>query len=277
MRRLIALVLMLALALPVCNAGASGIQDDLIEEDIMLDDAETPIQEAQTEPSSVDASPASSVPLTAREDFIERIISMGKELYEKADGRAQRAHYKGDIYVCKNFTTHLFRENRADFRMAEYPDVKLVIPDNLPKNECKPYAYGLCWKEIPASKGNPFYEAAAFRYDASLSREENLEIAKAFLRQTQRGDFFQLTGDYGAGVGAHSAIMLGYDEAADEIHWMDSNFRKKRINGINYGYVQFDEARDTEWWAVKFCQKKCGATLYRLRDDIIYATGSDTP
>ena len=269
-RRLISILLLLCLALPVCTASASDAPDALIEEDIMLDEPDETIPDTWDVETVSAPAETSPVPQSAREDFINRIISMGEELYLKANGKAQRAHYKGDIYVCKNFTTHLFRENRADFCMAEYPDVKLVIPDNLPKEACRPYAYGICWKDIPASKGNPFYEAASFRYDSALSREENLEKAKAFLRLTQRGDFFQLTGDYGAGVGAHSAIMLGYDEAADEIHWMDSNFRKKKIKGINYGYVQFDEARDTEWWAVKFCQKKCGATLYRLREDIIY-------
>ena len=214
--------------------------------------------------------------MTAREDFLNRIIEMGRELYERAKGKAQRAHYKGDIYVCKNFTTHLFRENRDDFRMAEFPTVKLVIPNNLPKDKCKPYAYGLAWEDIPAEKGNPFVEAARFRYDSSLSKAENMEIAKEFLRQTQRGDLFQMTGFYGSGSGAHSAIMLGFNPQTDEISWMDSNMHHKRINGINYGYVQYDEVRTTEWWAEKFCQKKCGATLYRLRDDIIYAQTGDT-
>lgn len=65
------------------------------------------------------------------------MVELGKELYDKADGHSQRAHYKGDIYVCKNFTVYLFRQNRDDFRMAEYPDVKLVIPNNLPAAQCQ--------------------------------------------------------------------------------------------------------------------------------------------
>lgn len=32
---------------------------------------------------------------TAREDFIDRIVSLGEELYIQADGKSQRAHYKG--------------------------------------------------------------------------------------------------------------------------------------------------------------------------------------
>lgn len=205
-----------------------------------------------------------------RDDLIDRIIALGQELYRKADGKLQRAHYSGDIYVCKNFTTYLFRQNRDDFRMAEYPDVELRVPNNLPKAECKPYSYGFLWEDVAASEGNPFYEAAAFRYDADLSYDENLQLACEFMRQAQRGDYFQMSADYEYGVGAHSAIMLGYDPETDEIHWMDSNMRGGKRGDIRYGMVQFDEVKSVEWWASTFCHKTRGATLYRLRDDIIY-------
>ncbi len=211
----------------------------------------------------------------AREDFINRIIAMGEELYIKADGKSQRAHYKGDIYVCKNFTTHLFRENRDDFCMAEYPDVQLKIPNNLPSAQCKPYYYGLVWEDISAEDGNPFEEVARFRYDTKLSKAENLELACAFMREVQRGDFFQMSADYEYGNGAHSAIMLGYDAEKDEIHWMDSNMRGGKRNGIRYGLVQFDEVASVEWWAGTFCLKGRGATLYRLREDIVYREGRE--
>lgn len=145
---------------------------------------------------------------TAREDFIDRIVSLGEELYIQADGKSQRAHYKGDIYVCKNFTVYLFRENRDDFCIAEYPDVQRRIPNNLPSGDCKPYYYGIAWEKV--------------------------------------------------------------DAETDETHWMDSNMRGGKKNGIRYGLVQFDEVKSVEWWASTFCLKGRGATLYRLRDDIAY-------
>lgn len=206
----------------------------------------------------------------AREDFINRIIEQGHDLFIKANGKSQRAHYSGDIYVCKNFTTYLFRENRDDFCMAEYPEVQLRIPNNLPRADCRPYAYGLAWEEIPASEGNPFYEAASFRYNKELSEAENFALACEFMRQAQRGDFFQMSAQYEYGTGAHSAIMLGYNAETDEIHWMDSNMRGGKKNGIRYGLVQYDEVKSVEWWAKAFCLKTRGATLYRLRDDIAY-------
>ena len=144
----------------------------------------------------------------AREDFIDRIISSAKSLYDAAGGKAKRAQYSGDIYVCKNFTVHLFRENCGDFRMAAYPDVKLVIPNNQKKADCAPYVYGVEWQDVAASDGNPFYAAATFRYDNTLSKAENREKARAFLMQVQRGDNFQMASKNNYGVGAHSMIFI---------------------------------------------------------------------
>lgn len=263
MKRMLALLTaLLLLCLP---ALAEEAEDTVIEEDVMLTDSgeEIPDPEAETDQSAENP---------AREDFIDRIIALGKEKFDDAGGKAQRAHYSGDIYVCKNFTVYLFRQNRDDFRIAEFPDQELVIPNNLPRAECKPYSYGVAWEEIPASEGNPFYEAASFRYDTDLSAEENMALALDFMRQVKKGDYFQMSAKYRYGVGAHSAIMIAdYDSATDSVHWMDSNMRGKKVDGIRYGYVQFDEVQPVSWWAEAFCKKTYGATLYRLRDDIIYA------
>ena len=232
------------------------------------DDFDMSATEAEEAPSADEQNEPEA--LTAREDFINRIVDLGYELYVKANGKSQRAHYKGDIYLCKNFTTHIFNELRDDFCMAEYPDVKLRVPNNLPEKACKPYYYGLAWEAVSAEDGNPFYEAATFRYNNDLSKEENLALAMDFMRQAQRGDYFQMSANYEYGVGAHSAIMLGYDPETDEIHWMDSNMRGGKKNGVRYGICQFDEVKSVEWWASTFCHKKRGATLYRLRDDIAY-------
>ena len=266
-RKLLLLLMALLMCLPALAEELEGFDDAdwEITESVLLDDEnnEIPLDDEEV-----------MAEYTARDDFIDRIIMLGEHLYIQADGQAQRAHFASDIYVCKNFTTYLFRKSRDDFRMAAYPDVQLRIPDNMPKEDCKPYSYGLLWMDVPASDGNPFYEAAIFRYDTALSYEENFELACEFMRQAERGDFFQMSADYEYGVGAHSAIMLGYDAETDEIHWMDSNMRGGKRDGIRYGLVQFDEVRSVEWWASTFCHKTRGATLYRLRDDIIYREGA---
>ena len=272
-KRLIAALLCL---LSLCFAPARAEEEDdlLIEEiveNVMLDDdgEEHPVPPAES------VSPDQAEAGTPRADLIDRIVALGQKLFEEADGKRKRAHYASDIYVCKNFTVYLFRQNRDDFRMAEFPDTPLVIPNNLPAAKCKPYAYGFLWEDIPAEKGNPFEVAAQFIYDADLTKAENMELAMAFMRQARRGDYFQMSADYEYGVGAHSAIMLGYDPETDEINWMDSNMRGGKKDGIRYGLVQFDEAKSVEWWADAFCHRKRGATLYRLREDIIYAPGGE--
>ena len=262
MKRILMLLAVLAL---LCGAACAEEEEDWLFGDF-IDMSEMEAEEA----TGHDGQTQEDQAYTARDEFIDRIINLGYELYVAADGKSQRAHYKGDIYLCKNFTTHIFNELRDDYCIAEYPDVQMKIPNNLPESECKPYYYGLAWEEVSAEKGNPFYVAASFRYDTSLSKEENLELAMEFMRQVQRGDFFQMSAKYEYGTGAHSAIMMGYDAETDEIHWMDSNMRGGKRDGIRYGICQFDEVRSVEWWATAFCLKGRGATLYRLRDDIAY-------
>ena len=122
------------------------------------------------------------------------------------------------------------------------------------------------------SEGNPFYAAASFRYDDTLSKAENRENAREFLKQVQRGDYFQMAADYYYGVGAHSMLFIAdYDPETDSVHWADSNMKGKSVNGVRYAYVQYDAVKPIDWFVDAFCRKKYGATIYRLRDDIVYA------
>lgn len=218
------------------------------------------------------AAPAQQAAPGAREEMIDGIISLARTLYDQAAGRPQRAHYSGDIYICKNFTVHLFNEVASAYRMAEYPDVPLVIPDNLPREACAPYTYGVAWEDVSAAEGNPFYAAASFRYDDGLSAEQNREAARAFLMQAQRGDYFQMAANYYYGVGAHSMIFIAdYDPQTDTVRWTDSNMKGEKRNGERYAYVQYDAVREIDWFVDAFCRKKYGATIYRLREDIVRA------
>ena len=255
------------LLLFLCLTFSSALADTLsFEEMLAAEEALAFSEQMITEETNV------SFSNPAREDFIDRIISTAKSLYDNAGGRAKRAQYSGDIYVCKNFTVHLFRENRADFRMAEYPDVELVIPNNQKKADCAPYVYGVEWQDVAPSEGNPFYAAATFRYDSSLSKEENRKNAREFLMQVKRGDYFQMAAKYYYGTGAHSMMFIAdYDPDTDTVRWADSNMKGKSINGERYAYVQYDAVKEIDWFVDAFCRSKYGATIYRLRDDIVYA------
>jgi len=257
-RRMVCCLAVLLAVLPAAGSVAGAEESDLVIEEIDFD--------------NIDLNGSAEPEYTARDSFIDDIIALGEQLYIKADGKLQRAYMKSDIYICKNFTVYLFRQTRDRYRMAEYPDTELKIPDNLPAKECKPYYYGYCWKDISAKDGNPFVIAAQFLYDSNLSKDENREKALDFMRQVKRGDYFQMTAQYSHGTGAHSAIMISdYDPETNTVHWMDSNMVGKKINGIRYGKVQFNEEASIDWWVDAFCMKKRGATLYRLREDIIFA------
>ncbi len=206
----------------------------------------------------------------ARQTLIDGIIASARDYFDRARGRAQRAQYAGDIYVCKNFTVRLFRDNSADYAIAQYPDIELIIPDNLPAKDSKPLRYGIFWQDIPAEQGNPFELAHSFVYDKKLSKAENRQMALAFMKEVKRGDFFQMAADYYYGVGAHSLVFIAdYDAANGEVHWTDSNMKGKKVGGLRYGYVQYDAIKEIEWFADAFCRPGAGAALYRLREDII--------
>ena len=207
-----------------------------------------------------------------RDQMIEDILAAAKKEYDAAGGKLKRAHYAGDIYVCKNFTVYCFKQAAPKYRMAEYPDVKLVIPDNLPAKQCKDPAYGALWKEIAASDGNPFYAVETFKYDKSLSKAENRERAREFLKQAKKGDFFQMRANYYYGIGAHSMMFSAdYDPETDTVTWCDSNMKGQKKNGIRYALMQWDAVKEIDWFVDAFCRPKYGATIYRLRDDIILA------
>ena len=272
-KRALALLAVMTAAALFCllpPAGASGGSDpdEIITEEILPGEDWEPGTHEEPETAAEPEEPENP----ARTAFIDDIIALGEKLYRQAKGKLQRAQYKQDIYICKNFTVYLFRQTRDRYRMAEYPDTQLKIPDNLPSDKCKPYYYGYCWKDVSAEEGNPFIIVDQFLYDTSLTPAENKEKAIALMRQVRRGDFFQMTADYSHGKGAHSAIMIAdYDPETDTVHWMDSNMAGKKINGIRYGMVQFDAEASAEWWASAFCVRKRGATLYRLREDIIFS------
>ena len=259
--------LTLFLAMLLCAACALGEALPLEE----MEHAEIAVVALPGEPGALDG--PDELPLSPqREEMIDGILALARQLYDKAGGQPQRAHYSGDIYVCKNFTVHLFNQTARGYRIAEYPDVPLVIPGNLPKAECAPYSYGVAWKDIPAEQGNPFYIAASFRYDTSLSDGENRENARAFLMQAQRGDYFQMAANYYYGVGAHSMIFSAdYDPQTDTVCWTDSNMKGERRGGERYGYVQYDAVQEIDWFVDAFCRPNYGATIYRLRNDIIAA------
>ena len=119
--------------------------------------------------------------------------------------------------------------------MLAYPRVRLSVPNNKSREECAPYSYGIEWEYKPASEGNPFFTAASFRYDETLSEEENRTNAIIFMTNVKKGDYFQMLAEYEYGRGAHSLVFISdYDPATHLVHWTDSNMKGKSVDDERY-------------------------------------------
>lgn len=200
--------------------------------------------------------------------FIDQMLSRARQL--KIEESFRRAHYKGDIGVCKNYVDYLFKSYAGRYRMREYPDVRLVIPGNNPAEDCAPYKYGVGWRDVAADSGNAFVMVGEFRYDTGLTVEENSAAARAMIERVQRGDFFQMAGDYGGGIGPHSLVFTAdYDTETGALRWTDSNRTGRMINGERWGNIEYDKEFSIEWLVSAISIPEYGATLYRLRDDLV--------
>lgn len=207
--------------------------------------------------------------LSPKEQLIDRMIALAQKNSKEKKYKFAPAESDSDIGVCKNFVMRLFDTFSTDYRMREYPDLKLHMPKNNSKINCAPYDYGIEWRPETAVDGSPFEIVYQFKYDNDLTKEENAALARDMMHMVQKGDFFQMVGYYGGGNGPHSLFFIAdYDPADDMLHWTDSNMRGTRIDGIRWGYMQFDADATAEWYVNVFNMKKRGATLYRLRDDL---------
>lgn len=207
--------------------------------------------------------------LSPKEKFIDRMIALAQKNSTEKKYKFAPAESDTDIGVCKNFVMRLFDTFKNDYRMLEYPDLPMHMPKNKSKADSAPYDYGLEWRPETAQDGSPFEIVYQFKYNNDLTKEENAALAREMMHMVKKGDFFQMVGYYGGGNGPHSLFFIAdYDPATDLLYWTDSNMRGTRIDGIRWGYMQFNADATAEWYVNVFNMKKRGATLYRLRDDL---------
>lgn len=208
--------------------------------------------------------------LSPKQELIEKMIGLAYQNSMDKQYKFAPAEEDHHIGVCKNFVMRLFDTFSKDYRMQEYPDLVLHMPKNRSLKDSKPYQYGLEWRIESASDGSPFEIVDQFKYNKNISKDENFKNAYNLMTQIKRGDFFQMVGNYGGGNGPHSLFFIeDYNSVSDTLHWTDSNMFGKRINGIRWGYMQFDAINTGQWYANVFNMKDRGATIYRLRDDLI--------
>ena len=105
---LAAVILAVLFLLPQTAAYAADLNDTELEiEEILLDETEdgdwlAGLFSDEEDSGEPEAEPEPENP--ARIAFIDDIIARGKKVYDKTRGKLQRAQYKEDIYICKNFT-----------------------------------------------------------------------------------------------------------------------------------------------------------------------------
>lgn len=207
--------------------------------------------------------------LSPRQKLFSDMFALAYKNYHDPYYKHAPAQEDWDRGVCKNFVMRMFDTFKDAYAMKEFPDLPLHMPKNNSKVNCAPYDYGVEWRPETAKDGSPFEIAAIFRYDSSLSKEENMKACRDVLESVQTGDFFQMAGNYYYGNGPHSLLFIAdYDPITDEVHWTDSNMKNDKVDGYHWGYMQYDAVRTAEWFVDAICMKNRGCTLYRLRDDL---------
>lgn len=192
------------------------------------------------------------------------------------DGEMNRSQDLDDPGQCKRFQVNTFAEVSGPFILSGYPETVLFMPpDHAPKADTG-RTVGTAWNMTDAETGNAYDEVARFDYDTTKTEKENLQDALLFLTNIRAGDQLQMLGRYtSGGRGTHTLMFTRpYDPRSDYLYWSDSNFATRRIDGIRYGIV-----RPFQAWKVSECAGWLasdwgnGATLYRLRDDIVKRDG----
>lgn len=208
--------------------------------------------------------------ISPKQELINRMIDLAYANSKDKKYNFAPAEEDHHIGVCKNFVMRLFDTFSKEYRMENYSDLVLHMPKNRSLKDSKPYQYGLEWRIESAEDGSPFEIAQQFKYNKDISKEENYKLAYDLMTKIQKGDFFQMVGYYGGGNGPHSLFFIeDFDPISTNLHWTDSNMFGKRVDGIRWGYMQFDAVKNAEWFANVFNMKDRGATIYRLRDDLI--------
>lgn len=187
------------------------------------------------------------------------------------DGALGRSVSVNDPGQCRRFQVNSFAEASAAYALAGQPDAVLYLPVEHAPKEDTGRPVGMAW-DMAGEAGNAFVEAARFDYDPALTLRENREAARAFLSDIRAGDLMQLLARYSSGGRGTHTILLSqpYDPRDPMLYWMDSNFSNTIVDGERYAYVRARQAWPLEEvvdWLTK--DENNGATLYRLREDVV--------
>lgn len=206
----------------------------------------------------------------------ERIIARMLLIEVSQDGslsRSSGSRYHGQ---CRRFQADSLEEAVRGFELEGFPGLLPTIPLEHREEEETGMPAGSVWSEALEGTVCAYDAVASFTFDPARTAKENLESAKAFLRGAQAGDVLQMIATYNSGARGTHTLMLSqpYDARKDMLYWCDSNFSNTRIDGVKYGYARAHQAwamKDVAAWISS--SENTGATLYRLRNDIVEIDG----
>ncbi len=188
------------------------------------------------------------------------------------DGEENRSSGIDHAGQCKRFQADTFAFVSTGYRLSSFPEAALYMPLGHEKPEVSGRPVGTCWEMPDPSTGNAFAEAARFDYDRALTPKQNLEAARAFLRQVRAGDVLQMLATFSNGTqrGTHTLLFTRpYDPRLSTLYWVDSNLDNHRVDGIRYGFAHAYQQRAFEDVAAWLAwDENNGATLYRVREDV---------
>ncbi|MDR0929316.1 MAG: hypothetical protein LBM74_06320 [Oscillospiraceae bacterium] len=188
------------------------------------------------------------------------------------DGAYQRSESRTDPGQCRRFQANGFAKVAAGYELAEYPGVPLYLPEQHADEDEVKRALGTCWGMPAASTGNAFVEVASFDFKSSRTTAQNRQAAEEFLSHVRAGDILQMVATYqSGGRGTHTLLFTRpYDARRASLHWVDSNFDNRRVDGVRYGYVHAYQERTVadlaKWISAEYGN---GATLYRVSGDVV--------
>lgn len=212
-------------------------------------------------------SPASDS-IAPREKLIAR-MTLVEVMQDGEMNRSTGNQYHGQ---CRRFQADSFSEAAQGFALRSSPELVLSLPiDHMPAEDSgRPV--GIVWS-LPQDGMVCAYEAVAvFDYDPSISAKRNRQAARDFLTNVRAGDVLQMIGVFSSGARGTHTLMFSqpYDPRDDSLYWIDSNFSNTLVDGVRYGYVRARQSWPindlVSWFAA---DERTGATLYRLREDIV--------
>ena len=207
--------------------------------------------------------------LAQRASARESLISDWIWFIRVDDGTARKAGSVKAPGQCKRYLINSFAAVAEKYTVNASPESRLNMPE---EHNVDARIKGAAWTMPPVNEGNPFFTLAEYDFNRYKTTKENKAEALAFLSKALPGDVVQMMAVYSNGErGTHTFLITApYDEAADEMHWADSNFRAKVVDETRYGIVEADQVWKGANVASWLANPSCAATIYRLRYDIIY-------